>query len=237
MSRRCVFVSDLHHFSRRAEQRRYEEAIRRSMKDADVLVLGGDIFDFKWSTLASHKATIDAAGRWVRDLTDFNPNCQVHYILGNHDFDEQLMDQLELISNDQQNFDWHPYHVQLGNSLFLHGDVADRAIDHDQLVLKRQAWKSHRRPHALRHNLYDFAMNLRLHRIPAFVVHPHRQVAKRLVYYLDRHPELQLETISRVYFGHTHVAIDGYQYQGIHFFNGGAPMKGLQFRLVEADIS
>ena len=207
------------------------------MKDADVLVLGGDIFDFKWSTLASHDETIQAAGQWIRDLLDTNPNCQVSYVLGNHDFDQELMKQLDQITADRESFSWHPYHMQLGGSLFLHGDVADRSIDHQQLVLKREAWKTHRRPHPLRHNLYDVAMNLRLHRIPAFVVHPHRQVAKRLVYYLDRHPELNRNSISRVYFGHTHVAVDDYRFQGIRFFNGGAPMKGLPFRLVEADIS
>ena len=134
MTKRCVFVSDLHHFSRRAEQRRYEEAVRRSMEDADVMVLGGDIFDFKWSTIETHDETIEAAGNWIRDLVDTNPNCQVSYVLGNHDFDPDLMGQLDKISEDTKNFDWHPYHIQYGESLFLHGDVADRTTNHEQLM-------------------------------------------------------------------------------------------------------
>lgn len=237
MSRNCLFVSDLHHFSRRAQRRRYEQAVRDAVKHTDVLVLGGDIFDFKWSTLPTHQETVQAAGDWLRTLLEENSDCEVKYVLGNHDHDPLLMAELDRLAGESNRFEWQPYHLRLGNSLFLHGDVADRQTTHDQLVAKRQAWSGHRRPHPLRHHMYDWAVQCHLHRLPPLIVHPHRSVARRMLYYLDRHPHLNRQGIQRVYFGHTHVLVDGFEYRGVRFFNGGAPMNGLPFRLIEADLS
>ncbi|MEE3074858.1 MAG: hypothetical protein VX739_04205 [Planctomycetota bacterium] len=61
-------------------------------------------------------------------------------------------------------------------------------------------------------------------------------MAERLVYYIDCHPELDRNSISQVYFGHTHVAMEGYEFAGLKFHNGGAPMKGLKFCMIDAEI-
>ena len=236
MSRCCRFVSDLHRFSRRSEGDRYESAIQQAAKETDVLVLGGDIFDFKWSTLASQKETIREACLWLMDLASLNRRCEVHYVLGNHDFNDPFMEALDNLADDCPNFHWHCYYLQLGKTLFLHGDVADRFMDQDELVLRRQSWKKHGRPPAMYHDFYSLAINLGLHKLPAFFVHRSRQVAERLVYYIDCHPELDRNSISQVYFGHTHVAMEGYEFAGLKFHNGGAPMKGLKFCMIDAEI-
>lgn len=235
-SRRCVFVSDLHHFSRRSEQARFELALRQAVGSCDRLVLGGDIFDFKWSTLGSHRATIDAAITWLEELGQINPDCQIDYVLGNHDFDHELMEGLKGLAQSRPGFAWHPYWLLVSDCLFLHGDVADRRMNHDRLQKKRQAWSSHKRPHPLRHDLYDWALQMRLHKVPGFLVHRPRLVARRLVYYLDRHPEIDRSSVRRVYFGHTHVEIDGLEFDGIRFFNGGAPIRNNSFRLLHLQL-
>ena len=236
MSRRCRFVSDLHHFSRRAQRDRYESAVHQAVEETDVLVLGGDIFDFKWSTLTSQQETIREACRWLTDLASLNRHCEVQYVLGNHDFNDPFMEALDDLAEDCPNFHWHRYHLQIGKALFLHGDVADCRMDQDELVSRRQAWKKHGRPPAVYHDFYSVAIHLRLHRLPAFFIHRSRQVAERLVYYIDRNPELNRNSISQVYFGHTHVVMDGYEFEGLKFHNAGAPMKGLKFRMVDAEI-
>lgn len=168
MSRCCRFVSDLHRFSRRSEGDRYESAIQQAAKETDVLALGGDIFDFKWSTLASQKETIREACLWLMDLASLNRRCEVHYVLGNHDFNDPFMEALDNLADDCPNFHWHCYYLQLGKTLFLHGDVADRFMDQDELVLRRQSWKKHGRPPAMYHDFYSLAINLGLHKLPAF---------------------------------------------------------------------
>ena len=46
---KCFFVSDLHLFANRSNAHRYLEEIARAASRAEVFVLGGDIFDFRWS--------------------------------------------------------------------------------------------------------------------------------------------------------------------------------------------
>lgn len=233
---RCVFASDLHQFSRRSQQHRFEQLLRDAVTKVDRLVLGGDIFDFKWSTLGSHRATIDAAISWLDELAQLNSSCRIDYVLGNHDFDHDLMEGLKELSSSRPGFEWHPYWLQLGECLFLHGDVADRRMSHEGLQRKRQAWSSHKKPHPLRHDLYEWALHFRLHKVPSLLVHHPRLVARRLVYYLDRHPEIDRNQVRRIYFGHTHVEIDGLEFAGIRFFNGGAPIRNNSFRLVHLDL-
>lgn len=74
------------------------------------------------------------------------------------------MEALDDLAEDCPNFHWHRYYLQLGKTLFLHGDVADRFMDQDELMLRRQSWKKHGRPPAMYHDFYSLAINLRLHR-------------------------------------------------------------------------
>ena len=233
---RCAFASDLHHFSRRSDQERFEAALRETVSTIDRLVLGGDIFDFKWSTLATHHATVAAAIDWLRELAAVNPSCAIDYVLGNHDFDPLLMEGLRELAVERSGFAWHPYLWQVADCLFLHGDVADRRMCHTKLERKRNAWSSHKRPHPLRHDLYDWALRLRLHKVPGWLIHRPRLVARRVLYYLDQHPEIDRARIRRIYFGHTHVEIDGLEMEGVRFFNGGAPIRNNSFRIMRLEL-
>lgn len=233
---RCVFVSDLHHFARRSQQERFEEQLREAVRRSDRVVLGGDIFDFKWSTLADHRRTVEAAAEWLEALTELNAGCRIDYVLGNHDFDPLLMRRLDELTLRRERFRWHKYVLQVASSLFLHGDVADRRTTHQGLESRRERWSVHRPPHPLRHDLYDLALKFQLHKVPSALVHRPRSVMRRLLYYVDRHPELDRASIRRIYFGHTHVPIDGLRFDGIDFYNPGAPIGGLPFRLIDVRL-
>jgi hypothetical protein len=54
------------------------------MKDvlatADLLVLNGDVFDFRWSTLPDMETTITAALKWLADITELREGRLVHYL-------------------------------------------------------------------------------------------------------------------------------------------------------------
>lgn len=236
MPKKCYFVSDLHMFSQRSQKHLYEEAVPKVMESADVMILGGDIFDFRWSTLTSTRHTIDAAIDWLISLMELNSDCHLHYVLGNHDYNELLMQRLDELAADNSRFEWHRYYLQIGESVFLHGDVADRKISHQQLVQKRAQWTSHSIKGPISNRLYDLLIDMRLHKVANLVIHQHDAVVRRLMFYLlDVGFDLEND-VRDVYFGHTHTSVDGYHVAGITFHNCGAPIKGVSFRIIEAKI-
>jgi UDP-2,3-diacylglucosamine hydrolase len=230
------FVSDLHLYSRRSQAGRYLSALHAAASRSETFVLGGDIFDFRWSTWPSPEETVRQALRWLDDLVASHPRCQFHFVLGNHDCNRRFVAALETYSATRPNLAVHPYVLRLGNRLFLHGD----AVDHprmcpQRLMQRRQRWAADERRGPVRHVLYDLAVAARLHRLAGKVAHPRRRVVHRLLGYLRRIGQGPEQGVEHVYFGHTHDWLEHYCYQGVTFHNPGAPMAGLKFRILEAD--
>jgi UDP-2,3-diacylglucosamine pyrophosphatase LpxH len=220
-------------FARRSQTNRYQRQIEAAVDRSRDFVLGGDIFDFRWTTLKCMNRTIDAALAYLEKLHSRNSECSIHYVLGNHDFHPEFIERLNLLAMQSPRLFVHPYYFQIESTLFLHGDVADRRINHDQLVLRRSDWK-HERPAALpRHYLYDFAMTLRLHKLVNHVVHHPGLVVRRIEHYLNSLSLPSISSVNRIVFGHTHRAVRGYVYRGVEYYNGGAPMLGLKFEILD----
>jgi len=230
------FVSDLHMFSRRSRSHLHDEEILATAADAHTFVLGGDIFDFRWSTLCSVAATVDASINWLERLVGENAHCGFHFVLGNHDSNQRFVDRLEDLSQSAENLSWHKYYIRLGQSMFLHGDVADRRMTHTMLTESRVRWRDDEQRSPFRHLLYDSVVHLRLHKLAASCVHRPRRVAKRILGYLEDIGHGPDSGVQDVYFGHTHAAMSDYEYAGLRFHNGGAPINGLDFRIIETNL-
>lgn len=231
---RTIFVSDLHLYSRRSQAARHVPALHAAAAHSEQFVLGGDIFDFRWSTLSSTEETVRQAIRWLDELVASHPRCQFHFVLGNHDCNRRFVAALETYSATRPNLLVHPYVLRLGNRLFLHGD----AVEHPRMCAlrlsqRRQRWARDERRSPMRHVLYDLAVTARLHRLAGKVAHPRRRVVHRLLGYLQRIGQGPDQGIEQVYFGHTHDALEHYRYRGVTFHNPGAPMAGLKFRILE----
>jgi UDP-2,3-diacylglucosamine hydrolase len=125
----------------------------------------------------------------------------------------------------------------MGNKLFLHGDVADRAeICPDRLRMRREHWgRDEKRRGEIRHALYDFAVQARLHRLAGKVAHPRRRAVHRILGYLSKVGHSREHGVEHVYFGHTHDALENYRYRGVTFHNPGAPIAGLNFRIIATE--
>ena len=123
------------------------------------------------------------------------------------------------------------YYVRIGDSI-LHGDVADRIMDQQGLTDKREQWDAYEPRGVPANMLYDIAIATRLHRLAAAVVHRDRAVAKRIIAYLNDIDQGTHNGLRQVYFGHTHKAVSGFEYEGLIFHNGGAPIRGISFRIV-----
>jgi UDP-2,3-diacylglucosamine pyrophosphatase LpxH len=234
--RRTYFVSDLHLFSRRSQAGSHVESLHTAASKARMFVLGGDIFDFRWSTLGSAEATARQGIRWLDELVAAHPRCDFHFVLGNHDCNRRFVAALETYSATRPNLAVHPYYLRLGKSIFLHGDAADRPrMCARKLRQRREHWSRDEHRGAVRHILYDLAMQAQLHRVVGKVANPKQRVAQRLLGYLHRIGHGPATGLENVYFGHTHEAMANYYYRGVRFNNPGSPMPGLQFGIVQVD--
>jgi UDP-2,3-diacylglucosamine hydrolase len=230
------FVSDLHLFSRRSQAPRHVAALHQAAAKAETFVLGGDIFDFRWSTFSTSEETVRHAVRWLDDLVASHPRCDFHFVQGNHDCNRRFVCALETYSATRPNLTLHPYFLRLGKSVFLHGDAADHPSMCDQRLKKRREhWSRDESRSQVRHVLYDLAVSARLHRLARQVVHPRRRVVHRILGYLERIGQGRQSGVEHVYFGHTHDALHRYRHGGVTFHNPGAPIAGLQFRIIETE--
>ena len=230
---KCYFVSDLHLFANRSNAHRYLEEIAQAASHAEAFVLGGDTFDFRWSRIPILKA-VDRAIQWLLELTAFCPRCHFHFVLGNHDYHQALIDRLVQLERQVDNLSWHRYYVRLGNSVFLHGDVANKEMDAWMLAEFREKWLDARRRGPFASLLYDVVVLTRLHKPMPHVVFSKRIVVRRVLKYLESIGEGPSNGVRDVYFGHTHKKLSNYHYRGLAFHNGGAPIKGVKFRILEA---
>ncbi len=230
---KCYFVSDLHLFANRSSAHRYLEDISRAASRAEVFVLGGDIFDFLWARIPVLKA-VERACQWLEELAASCPGCHFHLVLGNHDYHQALIDRLTELERWVSNLAWHHYYLRLGSSVFLHGDVANKQMDARMLAEEREKWLDRRRRGPFASLLYDVVVLTRLHKPLPHLVFAKRIVVRRILKYLESIGQGPGNGVRNVYFGHTHRKLSNYHYRGLIFHNGGAPIKGTKFRIVEA---
>jgi UDP-2,3-diacylglucosamine pyrophosphatase LpxH len=230
---KTYFVSDLHLFSRRSQAARHAADIHAAAARASTFVLGGDIFDFRWSTFATPDETVRQAVRWLDDLVASHGQCQFHFVQGNHDCNRRFVSALTSYGAGRANLKVHDYVFRQGKNVFLHGDAADHAVMcAARLQKRRDHWSRDESRSQVRHVLYDLAVTARLHRLAGKVAHPRRRAVHRILGYLSRINQGPENGVQHVYFGHTHDALENFHYRGLTFHNPGAPMPGLDFRII-----
>src|SRR3954452_23775417 len=182
MGRKSYFVSDLHVLSRRSQAADHAEDLQKAASRAKTFVLGGDIFDFRWSTLDSTQATVSAAMRWLDELVGAHRTCDFHFVLGNHDCNSRFVDALDKYARRTPNLEAHPYFLRIGHSVFLHGDVADHPeMCAARLRHRRKHWSRDERRGPVKNMLYDWAVQARLHQLCGKMVHPKKRVTRRIL--------------------------------------------------------
>lgn len=232
---RGTFVSDLHHFSSRSQTERYQQPILLAARESDLLVLGGDIFDFRWTTLGSVDRTIHEAITWLKQLHDANPSCRIVYVLGNHDYHESFIAALCELEAEVERFACERFFLRAGDCLFLHGDACDGFATPETLKAHREHWDSAIRSR-LKSEAYRLATRLRVHVPIVHAAHAHRKTTQEISRYLTNIGQDESSGVRRVFFGHTHRAVSGYKSGELTFYNGGAPMDGLRFELLRFEI-
>jgi UDP-2,3-diacylglucosamine pyrophosphatase LpxH len=220
-----VFVSDLHLFSPRSDADYIPAELAATSSDDRCIVLGGDIFDFRWSIRGSHELTLAAAVHWLEELLERTGLAHIRFIPGNHDSHPEFLQLLTQLSQREPRFEWYEHHFQLGNTLFLHGDILDAR---GNLSSYREKFHHEHPQTGFKHTLYDGVVALRLHKLVPLLRHRPKLTCQRLLGLVDSLPPVSERPVERVYFGHTHAPIFGHEARGIRFFNPGAALKHMR---------
>ena len=230
----CHFVSDLHLLASRSFGDDLLKPIRNAAAQSSDFVLGGDIFDFRWSTLASSRESVHVASQWVRCLVEEFSHCRFHYVLGNHDHHAAFLTQLDELAGETANFQWHPLCLRIRNTVFLHGDAADGHADGASLIQARERGLDEEPKHPYWHRLYDVVVKTGIHKPAPRLVHPDRRVLRRLTTWLEAEGHGASSGVRSVYFGHTHRPME-MEYQGVWFHNGGGAIRGQSCRVLRVN--
>ncbi len=233
---RSYFLSDLHLFARRSTAHAVEAQLHHAAAGAHTLVLGGDIFDFKWSTRPSLEHSIEESIGWLERLVVSHPRCSFFYLLGNHDCHPRFVTELDRLAFRQPRLTWQPYVLRLDRCVFLHGDIVDGHPNEDALALRRKTSEDKPPPTDTHHWMYDMVVRIGLHRLVGHVFVHRERVLRKLAKYLFEQGLSAEHGIRDVYFGHTHQDIDGVEFEGLVFHNGGASIRGLPFRIIETRL-
>lgn len=232
-----LFLSDLHLFSRRSVGQQRWDQNRTLITAASTIVLGGDMFDFRWSQLGSINATLDAADQWLENAMALNPRASWVYLLGNHDCNPRLQNLLSSFGQRYSNFAWSPAFCRIGSNVFLHGDVLDGMRHPNGLDQYRAEFHDETPRGPIGNLLYSAVIQTRLHGLVPRLRHTHRQTCRRLLEYLDHSDAELLSSVRNIFFGHTHVQMSAYRFGGFEFHNAGSGIRYLTFTPATFDVT
>lgn len=232
MRRRGRSLSDLHLLTRRSTAQQYQPAIEAAADDADLFVLNGDIFDFKWSTEASVEDSVASAEEWIRDLVDPRSGCRFVFLIGNHDNIDSYKALLQRLSGELPNLDWEEYYLHLGDKVFLHGDVVHRATTPELLDRKRRKFAQPRPKGPVANAMYDGLTRSRIH-VGVTHIYPKKIFLRRVISYLRNVLPDHLDDLQQVYIGHLHDTFADLELDGLTFHSSGAAIDGLTLNIFE----
>ncbi|HUR57049.1 MAG TPA: metallophosphoesterase [Opitutaceae bacterium] len=233
---RGVVVSDLHLFAQRSAGADYFAALKPQLIAADVLVLNGDIFDFRWSTLPSVESTAVHALEWLAAASAALPACDIHYVLGNHDCPTFFQAKLAEFARGRPRLHCHPLGLRIGPAVFVHGDCAHRKMDPAGLRRYRAAWDNDRGHRPWQTRAYVAADRIGVTALTHRGWFPREKTVGRVTHYLDRAQPGWRERTGDCYFGHTHLPFSNHRSGTIRFHNTGSGIRGMGFNPVQFSV-
>jgi UDP-2,3-diacylglucosamine hydrolase len=232
-----LFISDLHLFSSRSDAHDQVEALRSMQEECQCIVLGGDIFDLRWSQRGGLQPTIEAAEDWLSRLLDQTGKSRVIYLAGNHDCHPSFAEAMRGMADQRERFTWFEHALRIGDSLFLHGDLLHAKPTPEGLLEYRKKHHHEDSPHQMLNKAYDLAVQLRLHKAVARLGNSPKATCFRLQNSLQEFDHNNGgPPVERIFFGHTHVNIPGLELGQQTFFNPGAMLKHTKNAPIEFEL-
>ncbi|MDX1974318.1 MAG: metallophosphoesterase family protein [Rickettsiales bacterium] len=221
-----IIISDLHLFgniSRFKVRGAPAKQLDDWLKDKDYCVLNGDIFELLYTSSTDN--AIEYGIRWLKRLCEKYPQCEFHYVLGNHDAVDEFIHRVEELSrNDTSdpshaipNLVFHKHRFKMGNMLCVHGDEYMHSTPTKRYEYSVSEAKKYNSANSLSQNQIQ---ELFYPTVKYYFRNP--DAASKIVYTaLSNNPKLNIQDYEHVVFGHTHVPFTNHSYQGIHFHNTG----------------
>ncbi len=233
----ALILGDLHIFAKRSRGLTYWNAIPKTLtsSQATLCILLGDIFDFAWATQFEEPGQAQAeAITMLETLVNAHPETTFHYILGNHDYDDRFLTPLNELAPTLTNLQIHPAHLQIRDTLLLHGDATDLpGLDAHTLLVHRTPFRQKPTYSRLREFLYTITIFLNLDQITHFLHTPPWTTHRRLRKYLKRN---KLSSVTKIIFGHTHRNLENKPYKKLTLTNPGAPIGKRPFQPLIQEI-
>ena len=137
---------------------------RGELLRCSLLVLGGDIFDFRWSCYSDLPQSLAAVSNWLEAIHEKNPHLRIAYVMGNHDCLLPSQPEFHHFTRAFDRFTWEEHQFCIGHQLFLHGDILDAGSSLIQLTNYRKNFVDHRRARGrLANRFYDAVVATRFH--------------------------------------------------------------------------
>ncbi|WP_315852958.1 metallophosphoesterase [Novipirellula galeiformis] len=234
--KRAVFISDLHLMSTRSTAEQHRDQIGSLIQRNEIVVWGGDLFDFRWSSFSTESEAVDYSLAYLQQWRKEFPHQQFVFLCGNHDASPVFLNELRQWIQGDANFVFAGDVLRIGDTVMLHGDQIEGRGTIHRFENYRQRWADKKRAAMWRFAGYDAIVAARAHKVAAAVAHSNKTAIKKLNRFLTLQ-ELTHETgVRQVVFGHTHRLIRGVQHNRMHFFNGGAAIRHVPFRPVEIEL-
>lgn len=218
-------ISDLHLFTTRTAADVHMPHVVKGSANADFIVLNGDIFDFRWTTLQNLRDTVRASINWLRDFCQKCSPCEVFYVMGNHDGISDFAPALDEFAAEMPNFKWHSSYIKIGDCLFMHGDLPLKIRCHDPLARTLKDDETLRSQ--AQHHWYDILIFSKLH-VLSSQMQWRRLIAKKIHHSLHKHHSELAAQVKHVYFGHIHKSFENFNFNSLCFHNTGSMIKHLQ---------
>jgi UDP-2,3-diacylglucosamine hydrolase len=232
---RGLVISDLHLLAKRSVGASLLDGIRPMLDRCDMLILNGDTFDFRWSTLPDETESIAAAIAWLEARLDSMAGRDLHFIHGNHDCLHGFRDRLQPLAQRWPNLHLHEDALRIGDRIFLHGDCANRKMDTAALKAFRDQWASDKPRGGFSAKMYDIAdmsgLSWSFHRC----YFPRDVTVARVAHYLDSAIPGWRESANHCYFGHTHIPFRNHRHGDVSYHNTGSGIRGMGFQPIEFD--
>ena len=214
-----------------------ESKIVAAVESSDLVVWGGDLFDFRWAHFAKEEKAIEYSLDYLHSWQNRFPKHQFAFLCGNHDANKRFLEAVKRFATRQPNFHFVGDVLRIGNTVMLHGDQIEGRGCVDRFARYRRRWADKPRVQTWRFAPYDAAVAARMHLATAAIAHRNRLAIRRLATYLHLHNLDSEQGIERVVFGHTHRVVKNFPFAGMEFSSGGAAIRHCKFEPVVSEFS
>lgn len=232
---RGYVVSDLHIFGCSSLYERNLSRLYAACAQYRTVILNGDTFDFKRSVYHSAQETSEHARAWLASACHNFPSTTFHFILGNHDSHESFTPLLHELARSQSNLLVSEELLRCGPSLFVHGDAIDLPIGSFDVLDVRRGYMN-TEPSIYSKIFATAVTRLRLN-VVEYIRHSRKELAEKLLNYLETRHGDTLQGVKSIYFGHTHVPFTNFEHRGFNFNNTGSLIRGLPWMPLECELS